>query len=78
MCAGVGKSRTIQACAQWAEKLLRRAGPYLPRVLILGPTGASAALIGNNMINCHIQSFSLHKQIKLPFYNGALNIHTAP
>ena len=45
--AGVGKSKTINACAQWAEKLLRRAGPYLPRVLVLGPTGASAALIGN-------------------------------
>ena len=44
---GVGKSKTISTCAQWAEKLLRRAGPYLPRVLILGPTGASAALIGN-------------------------------
>ena len=45
--SGVGKSKTINACAQWAERLLRRAGPYLPRVLILGPTGASAALIGN-------------------------------
>ena len=44
---GVGKSKTINTCSQWAEALLRRAGPYLPRVLILGPTGASAALIGN-------------------------------
>ena len=59
--SGVGKSKTINTCAQWVEHLLRKAGPYLPRVLILGPTGASAALIGNNMINCHNQSFSLKR-----------------
>lgn len=45
---GVGKSRTIQTCAQHAEKILRQAGnhPNLPRVLLLGPTGMSASLIG--------------------------------
>ena len=49
--AGVGKSKTINACAQWAEKLLRLPGPYLPRVLVLGPTGASASLIEGQTIH---------------------------
>ena len=45
---GVGKSKTINVCAQYAEKYLRKAGdhPNRPRVLLLCPTGMAACLIG--------------------------------
>ena len=34
----------------WAEKILRQAGddPSKPKVLLLGPTGMAALLIGKN------------------------------
>ena len=46
--AGVGKSATIKIVALHAENILRKAGshPNKPRVLILGPTGKAASLIG--------------------------------
>ena len=46
--AGVGKSATIKIVAHHAENILRQAGshPHKPRVLILGPTGKAASLIG--------------------------------
>ena len=45
---GVGKSFMINCTAKWTEKLLRRPGdnPCKPKVLILGPTGMAANLIG--------------------------------
>ena len=46
--AGVGKSATIKIVAHHAENILRQAGshPHKPRVLMLGPTGKAASLIG--------------------------------
>ena len=45
---GVGKSKTINVCAQYAEKFLRKTGdhPNRPSVLLLAPTGMAACLIG--------------------------------
>ena len=45
---GVGKSWVINVVSKWCEKILRKPGddPYNPKVLLLGPTGVSAALIG--------------------------------
>ena len=45
---GVGKTFLIKAISQWTEKILRREGedPTRPKVLLLGPTGKSASLIG--------------------------------
>ena len=53
--AGVGKSATIKIVALHAENILRKAGshPNKPRVLILGPTGKAASLIGEfSLIVC--------------------------
>ena len=46
--AGNGKSAVIKVAAIHAEKILRQSGshPNKPRVLILGPTGKAASLIG--------------------------------
>ena len=46
---GVGKSFFIRTTSKWIEKILREAGddPYKPIVLLLGPTGMAAVLIGN-------------------------------
>ena len=46
--AGTGKSAVIRIAAIHAEKILRQSGshPNKPRVLILGPTGKAASLIG--------------------------------
>ena len=51
--AGVGKSATIKIVAHHAEIILRQAGshPNKPRVLILGPTGKAASLIGKCSLN---------------------------
>ena len=45
---GVGKTFLIRAISQWTEKILRKEGedPTRPKVLLLGPTGKSASLIG--------------------------------
>ena len=45
---GVGKTFLIKAISQWAEKILRQPGDDAvnPKVLLLGPTGKSASLIG--------------------------------
>ncbi len=44
---GVGKSRVIRVCSQWAEYFLRKAGddPSKPRILIITPTGMAACVI---------------------------------
>ena len=49
---GVGKSYLIRTVAQWAEKILRRAGdnPLKPKVLLLAPTGMAASLIGGTTL----------------------------
>ena len=49
---GVGKTFLIRAISQWTEKILRREGedPTRPKVLLLGPTGKSASLIGKRYI----------------------------
>ena len=46
---GVGKSRTIDVMAKWAESILVKADdePLKPRVLKLAFTGKAASLIGN-------------------------------
>ena len=46
--AGVGKTFMIKVIAKWIEKILRIAGdnPSKPKLLLLGPTGMSASLIG--------------------------------
>ena len=46
--AGNGKSAVIKIAAIHAEKILRQPGshPNKPRVLLLGPTGKAASLIG--------------------------------
>ena len=45
---GNGKSYLINCTAKWLEKILRQPGdhPLKPYILILGPTGMSAILIG--------------------------------
>ena len=46
---GVGKTFLINVVSKWAEQILRKAGtdPAInPVVLLLGPTGKSANLIG--------------------------------
>ena len=45
--AGVGKSRTIMALSQWADKILRKVGDdsIKPRVLLCAFTGKAASLI---------------------------------
>merc|ERR1711860_275002 len=47
---GVGKSFLINCVAKWIEKILRKPGdhPLKPKILILGPTGMAAYLIGHN------------------------------
>lgn len=49
--AGVGKSFLIRTIASWADKILTGPGdnPNLPKVLLLGPTGMSASLIGKSL-----------------------------
>ena len=46
--AGVGKSFMIRALAKYVEKILRLPGddPTKPKIILLGPTGMSASLIG--------------------------------
>lgn len=46
--AGVGKSFLIRTLASWSERILREPGdhPHCPKVLLLGPTGMAASLIG--------------------------------
>ena len=46
--AGVGKTKTIMNCANWAETYLRKPGddPSKPRLLLLAFTGMAANLIG--------------------------------
>ena len=46
--AGVGKSKTINAMAQWAERILLKQGHHedKPRVLLCAFTGKAASLIG--------------------------------
>ena len=46
--AGTGKSFVIKTIAKYAEKILRMPGddPNRPKVILLGPTGISANLIG--------------------------------
>ena len=46
--AGTGKSFTIKIVAKYAEKILRMPGdhPNRPKVILLGPTGIAANLIG--------------------------------
>ena len=45
---GNGKSHLINCTSKWLEKILRQPGdhPLKPYILILGPTGMSAILIG--------------------------------
>ena len=45
---GVGKSFLILTISQWAERVLRKPGdnPDKSKVLLLGPTGRAASLIG--------------------------------
>ena len=45
---GVGKSFLINLVKMWAEYILRKPGdhPLKPKVLLLGPTGMAANLIG--------------------------------
>ena len=47
---GVGKTFLIKTISKWAEKILRNPGddPLNPKVLLLGPTGKSASLIGKS------------------------------
>ena len=54
---GVGKTFLIKAISQWAEKILRQPGEDAinPKVLLLGPTGKSASLIGKFVIQ-HVTS----------------------
>lgn len=49
--AGAGKSFLICTIATWAERTLRQPGdnPNLPKILLLGPTGMSASLIGKDI-----------------------------
>ena len=46
---GVGKSKTIEAMAKWAELILLKEDheTFKPRVLVLAFTGKAASLIGN-------------------------------
>ena len=45
---GVGKSHLIQVGSRFADKILTKIGdnPFRPKVLLLGPTGMAASLIG--------------------------------
>ena len=49
---GVGKSFLINLTKMWAEYILRQAGdhPLKPKVLLLGPTGMAANLIGKYLL----------------------------
>ena len=51
-CLGVGKSKTIEAMAKWAELILLKEDHevFKPRVLILAFTGKAASLIGKNIV----------------------------
>ena len=48
--AGMGKSFLINLISKWTERILRKEGdaPNKPVILLLGPTGMSACIIGNN------------------------------
>ena len=50
---GVGKSKTIKVCSQWADQILRRENSKLdlPRVLLLCPTGMAASVIDGMTIH---------------------------
>ena len=50
--AGTGKSFVIKTIAKHAEKILRMPGddPNRPKVMLLGPTGKSANLIGKYLL----------------------------
>ena len=45
---GVGKTFLINVVSKWAEQIMRKKGPdpTNPIVMLLGPTGKSANLIG--------------------------------
>ena len=47
-CLGVGKSKTIEAMAKWAELILLKEDHevFKPRVLVVAFTGKAASLIG--------------------------------
>lgn len=56
--AGVGKSFLILTIASWTEKIMRQHGdnPSIPKVLLMGPTGMAASLIGEiifEMMSCN-------------------------
>ena len=48
---GVGKTFLINVVSKWAEEILRKEGtdPLNPIVMLLGPTGKSANLIGKSL-----------------------------
>ena len=50
---GVGKTFLINVVSKWAEEILRKEGtdPLNPIVMLLGPTGKSANLIGKSLEN---------------------------
>ena len=50
---GVGKSYLIRLVSMWTEKILRLDDdhPHKPKILLLGPTGVSASLIGMKNLN---------------------------
>ena len=52
--AGVGKSFLIKVTAKYVEQILRLPGdhPNRPKVILLGPTGMAASLIGKNNYLC--------------------------
>ena len=49
--AGVGKSFMINVLAKYVEKILRCPGddPSKPKIILLGPTGMAASLIGKSI-----------------------------
>ena len=57
---GVGKSKTIEAMAKWAEHILLKEDHQSskPRVLIAAFTGKAASLIGKS-INIYTNTFEI-------------------
>ena len=51
---GVGKTFLINVVSKWAEHILRKEGtdPLDPTVMLLGPTGKAANLIGKFFLQC--------------------------